>query len=166
MDLSSAVLQKVSVHFIGNKGNGQELINSKKSLDIKPDDLEKIKNSFLGNFNLESDKYAFHHISSLDYNEVYNYCLESLAETATFHANSINISKHLFESTTHPKIKAGELYVCYFENCEVDGVYLDAIGLYKTETKSDFLDLAISGSEYCRSQASSSTVPLSHRVIT
>ena len=148
MNLSNAVLQKVSVHYIGNKGNGQELINSKKTLDIPAGDRQVIKDSFLGNFNLESDKYAFHHPSSLNYNEVYNYCLECLAEGETFHANSVNISKHLFESTTHPKIKAGELYVCYFENCEIDGAYVDAIGLYKTETKSDFIDLAISGSEF------------------
>ena len=148
MNLSNAVLQKVSVHYIGNKGNGQELINSKKTLDIPAGDKQVIKDSFLGNFNLESDKYAFHHPSSLNYNEVYNYCLECLAEGEAFHANSVNISKHLFESTTHPKIKAGELYVCYFENCEIDGAYVDAIGLYKTETKSDFIDLAIGGSEF------------------
>jgi len=148
MNLQDAVLQKVSVHYIGNKGNGQEFIHSKKPLDVSSDDRQVMKSSLLGNFNLESDRYAFYHLSSLDYNEVYNYCLESLAEGATFHANSINIAKHLFESTTHPKIKAGELYVCYFENCEVDGAYVDAIGLYKTETKSNFLDLAIDNSEF------------------
>ncbi len=148
MSFIEAVLQKVSVHYIGNKGNGQELATSKKPLNLGDDDKEIIKNAFLGNFNLESDKYAFHHLSSLDYNEVYNYCLETLAEGATFQQNAVNIAKHLYESTTHPKIKAGELYVCYFENCFVNGAFIDAIGLYKTETKSNFIDLNNDDNEF------------------
>ena len=43
----------------------------------------------------------------------------------------------------HPKIKAGELYICHYENCLVDGQYVEAIGIYKTETKTNFLDLTI-----------------------
>ena len=148
MDLIEARLQKVSVHYIGNKGNGQELVISKKPLALTEEDKKKIKDPFLSKFSMESDKYAFHHLSSLDYNEVYNYCLESLAEGATFHKNSVNIAKHLFENTTHPKIKAGELYVCYYENCFVDGAFIDAIGIYKTETKSDFIDLSNEGQDF------------------
>ncbi|MES2704876.1 MAG: nucleoid-associated protein [Bacteroidota bacterium] len=142
-NLTDAVLQKVSVHFIGNKGNGQDLVTSKKPIDLDVEDRRRIKDGFLTKFNLESDKYAFHHLTSLDYNEVYNYCLESLAEGDTFHKNSANIARHLYEATTHPKIKNGELYVCYYENCLVHGAFVDAIGLYKTETKNDFLDLAM-----------------------
>lgn len=148
MNFSEAVLQKVSVHYIGNKGNGDELTTSKKQLQLGDEDKLIIKNAFLGNFNLESDKYAFHHLSSLDYNEVYNYCLETLAEGATFHKNSVNIARHLYESTMHPKIKAGELYVCYYENCFMNGAFIDAIGLYKTETKSSFIELSNEDNEF------------------
>jgi len=146
--LTDAVLQKVAVHFVGNKGNGQEFISSRKPLELSAEDRIIMKNSFLAKFNLESDKYAFHHMSSLDYNEVYNYCLESLAEGTTFHQNTVNIAKHLYESSVHPKIKPGELYICYYENCLVNGAFVDAIGIYKTETKSDFLDLDINNSEF------------------
>jgi hypothetical protein len=148
MNFLEAILERVSVHFVGNKGNGQELITSKKSLKLEKDDKQIIKDSFLAKFNLESDKYSFHHLSSLDYNEVYNYCLETLAETDTFHKNSVNIAKHLFEATTHPKIKAGELYICYYTNCFVEGKFVDAIGIYKTETKNNFLDLSIDNNEF------------------
>jgi hypothetical protein len=79
---------------------------------------------------------------------VYNYCLEALAEGGSFQKNSVNLAKHLYEATAHPKIKAGELYVCYYENCLVNGAFVDAIGLYKTETKYDFLDLSMEGHEF------------------
>ena len=148
ISLSEATVQKVSVHLIGNKGNGQDMVTSKKPLKLTREDMQIIKDGFLSKFNLESDKYSFHHLSSLDYNEVYNYCLETLAESATFHKNSVNIAKHLYESTVHPKIKAGELYVCYYENCLVNGAFVDAIGLYKTETKTNFIDLTIEEQEF------------------
>ena len=146
--LTEAVLQKVSVHYVGNKGNGQDFVSSKKPLVLSVEDRIVMKNSFLAKFNLESDKYSFHHPSSLDYNELYNYCLETLADGETFQKNSVNIGKHLFESSMHPKIKPGDLYICYYENCLVNGAFVDAIGIYKTETKSDFLDLELDNSEF------------------
>lgn len=148
MNLSDATLQKVSVHFVGNKGNGQELILSSQPVSLTETDGRIMKEAFLEKFNLEKERYSFHHLSSLDYNEVYNYCLEALAEGDTFHDNTIKIARHLFESTTHPKIKDGELYVCYYENCLVNGAYVDAVGIYKTETKSNFLDLDIQGHKF------------------
>jgi 37-kD nucleoid-associated bacterial protein len=141
ISISEAILHKITVHYVGNKGNGNELVTSKKQLQLSKEEKLLLKTSFLSQFSLDSDKYAFHHPSSLNYNEVYNYCLESLAEGATFQKNSVNIAKHLFESTIHPKIKPGELYVCYFENCLVNGAYVDAIGIYKTESRQHFIDL-------------------------
>ncbi len=148
INISEAQLNKVSVHFVGNKGTGGELVTSKKSLGLGKEELGIMKAGFLERFNLEGDTYRFHHLSSLDYNEVYNYCLEALAEGATFHKNSVNMAKHLYESTVHPKIRAGELYVCHYENCLVNGAFVEAIGLYKTETKSHFIDLVNEGHDF------------------
>jgi hypothetical protein len=148
MDLIDSVLLGMSVHFVGNKGTGGELILSKAPLQLKPKDKEIITTPFLSRFTDEMGMYSFHHLSSLNYNEVYNFCLEIFADSTTFHQNTINIAKHLFESTEHPKIKNGELYVCHYENCLVDGAYVEAIGIFKTETKSNFLDLTIDGKEF------------------
>ena len=141
MDLSDSALLRVSAHFVGNKGNGDDMVISKKSLELNEHDKLLLKTPFLSRFSDEQSKYAFHHLSSLDYNEVYNYCLDIFADGTTFHANSANIAKHLYESTMHPKIKPGDLYICLYDNCLVDGKYVEAIGIYKTETKSNFLDL-------------------------
>lgn len=148
MNLSDAILKMVSVHVVGNKGTGGELITSKAPLEISEEDKRKIKEPFLSRFTAEAEKYRFHHLASLDYNEVYNYCLQLLAETNTFHEQSVNIAKHLFESSTHPKIKPGELYICLFENCLLNGLYCDALGLFKTETKSNFLDLSVAERDF------------------
>lgn len=147
LNFNEAVLTMVSGHYIGNKGNGQEIVTSDKPFSLPADALKTVKDAFLSKFNLESDKYAFSHGAALTFNEVYNFCLETLAEESTFQKNAINIAKHLYENTTHPKVKPGELYVCYFTNCFADGVFLDALGIFKTETKSSFLDLVANGKE-------------------
>jgi hypothetical protein len=143
MDLSNAVLRDISVHYVGNKGTGGEFIQSDSKLELADREKKILAEAFMARFVTDKDKYRFNHAVALDYSEIYNYCLESLAETDSFHKNSVNIGKHLFESSTHPKIKAGELYVCYFEQCAINNQYVDAIGIFKTETKSRFLDLEV-----------------------
>lgn len=137
----------LSVHYVGNKGLGQEIVVSKKPQDLRDRDRAIIKDAFLSKFQEKPELYSFHHLTSLDYNEVYNYCLGALAETTDFHKKSADIAKHLHEATMHPKVKPGELYVCFFEGCGVKGAVVDAIGIFKTETRTNFFDLNIEGSE-------------------
>jgi hypothetical protein len=141
LNFNESVLKMVSAHAVGNKGNGQDLVTSTQPFSLANEEMAIIKEAFFARFNLESDKYSFSHGAALNFNEVYSFCLECLADESAFHENSINIARHLYESTTHPKVKAGELYVCYFNNCFVDGAFIDAMGLFKTENKSNFLDL-------------------------
>jgi hypothetical protein len=147
IDLSGAALRKLSVHYVGNKGLGQEIITSRKPLELSDEDKFTVKDAFLAKFQQMQELYSFHHLASLDYNEVYNYCLDALAETKDFHKKSVNIAKHLHEASTHPKIKPGELYICLFEGAGVNGALVDAIGIFKTETKTSFFDLAMDGNE-------------------
>ena len=148
MDLSDSVLLSMSVHNVGNKGNGGELVLSGEPLGLTAKEKETLAKPFLMRFSDDKTMYSFHHLSSLNYNEVYNFCLDIFGESDTLHANSVNIARHLYESTEHPKIKNGELYVCHYENCLVDGQYVEAIGIFKTETRSNFLDLEVKGKQF------------------
>ncbi len=140
-EYTGALLKQLSIHSIGNKGNGGVLTTSPKPVQLQEIDKTLMSQAFLEKFSFDSDKYAFHHLSSLDYNEVYNHCLKIFTEEDDFHKESVNIARHLFESSTHPKIKDGELYVCLFDNYSANGAYVEAIGIFKTETKSNFIDL-------------------------
>lgn len=52
---------------------------------------------------------------------------------------SVNLAKHLYEQSTHPKTKGGEFYTVYFKDCIIDGKTVDAVGLFKSENKDTFL---------------------------
>ncbi|HBK83651.1 MAG TPA: nucleoid-associated protein, partial [Flavobacterium sp.] len=52
---------------------------------------------------------------------------------------SKKITKHLFEQSNHPHIKNGEVYIAYFSNMLIDNKVVDAIGIFKSEIQTDFL---------------------------
>jgi hypothetical protein len=51
----------------------------------------------------------------------------------------------LFEQSNHPHIKNGEVYVTYFTNVSIDNNVVDAIGVFKSEIKTDFLQFEENG---------------------
>jgi len=141
MNFSNSYIESISVHLIGNKLNQQEIILSEKPLYINKELLIRLRDYFLGRFSSVFEKYRFFHQSSLKYNEVYNYSKEIFSDNSTFHETSINIAKHLYEQSVHPRVKPGELYVCLIKNCIVENKAIDAIGIFKSENKNGFFEV-------------------------
>jgi hypothetical protein len=83
--------------------------------------------------------YKLNHESQLDLNEVYAYVSSIFEEPANLHEQSVNLAKHLFESSTHPNIKGGDYYTVFFHHSLLNGVLTDAVGLFKSEGKDTFL---------------------------
>ncbi len=145
---TQATIKQLSVHYTGNKGLGQEFVQAAHTLELNDRDKHILAEAFLAKFSTDMERYSFTNAVSLDYNVVFNLCLAIFAEDADFHKSTVDIARHLYESATHPKIKPGELYICHFEHCEIDGKIAEAIGIYKTESKSNFLDLQRAGHDF------------------
>ncbi|MDR3711813.1 MAG: nucleoid-associated protein [Puia sp.] len=141
MDFSNATLNRLAVHYVGNKNNQQPLLLSKKEQSPDKEYLEKFSQILLGKFSNCFERYSFHHTSSLDYNEVYNFSAAIFGEPETFLEQSSQIASHLYEVSLHPKIKPGELYVTHFGDIMVGDRTVEGIGLFKAETKSLFVEL-------------------------
>jgi hypothetical protein len=143
MDLNfkTASLKKVIAHYVGSKNNLDPLYLSQETLTLEEEAMQAIGESFLNRFNNNVEYYQFQHPSSLQFNEVYSYAASLFEDKTQFEELSINIAKHLYESSTHPKVKGGELYVCLFEGLPVEGRMYSAVGLFKTENKSLFLEV-------------------------
>lgn len=133
-------VEAICLHKVGNKIADEGVKLSKREL-VVPEDLKNtLLKYFISSFNSE-ELYAFHHNSDLLLNEVYCYCSGIFASTECIYEQSVNLAKHLYEQSVHPKIKGGEFYVVYFENCMVDGKSANAIGLFKSENKDTFLKI-------------------------
>jgi hypothetical protein len=142
MNISDAKIDKLFIHYVGNKVREEGLKKSKKKINIEDDDIHnKLRDFYVVPFLKTFDFYTFYHASALKFNEVYNYVASIFEDASSVSKISLDIAEHLYENSVHPKISGGELHVIYLKGCELDGKIMDAIGIFKTETKVNFLKL-------------------------
>lgn len=136
-----ASLAELSIHRIGNKSEEEFYVLSEKSIAIRDITLSNLlQQYFLSPYEKVNEIYRFIHPNGdLNLNEAYHFATEIFANGETFHENSKQLAKYLYDVSGHPKIKSGELYVAYFENVQIEGELHDAIGIFKSETKESYL---------------------------
>jgi hypothetical protein len=129
------------VHRVGNKVQDEFYVLSDSPLTIDNEVLSNLLNKyFLNPFEKVNEVYRFTHSSDdLELNEICHFGGLIFNDPTNFHELSKQITKHLFDISTHPKIKSGELYVAYFHDLQIEGELHDAIGLFKSESKEAFL---------------------------
>jgi hypothetical protein len=139
---AKATLSKLIIHKVGNKVLEEGVNLSGEPVELKGrEDLTNVLTSyFLAPFK-DPVFYNFHHVSSLELNEIYTITNSLFESTRGFVKKSKDIANILYEYSSHPKIKSGELYVAYFEECYINNEVTDAIGIFKSETKETFLKI-------------------------
>ncbi|MDO8998611.1 MAG: nucleoid-associated protein [Bacteroidota bacterium] len=139
IDFSRAALTHFCVHFVGNKGLGEELTLSDKTFEFKDDFVkETVLRYFLSPFKTDI-YYQFKGKVDVSLASVANACEDLFSSRKEFVEQSKQIATHLYNQSMHPKIKGGEFYVCFFKDAMVDGELTDAIGFFKTENKETYL---------------------------
>lgn len=136
------------LHFVGNKSQDVDYKASTSEIPLDEDLNFVLTNYFFKSFVKKEDYYSFYHDSDLAMNEIFVYASHIFDSRSNFVEESKEILKHLYNSTTHPNIKAGELYVAYFTDCLMDGQYIDAIGIFKSEHKDTFIKITEHGASY------------------
>jgi hypothetical protein len=131
-------IQAIAVHNVGNKLNEEGIRFSKSELRTDETINNLLLTYFLSPFKSE-EYYTLFHESDLNLNEVYAFVSEIFDNPENLFEQSINLAKHLYEKSIHPKVRGGEFYVTYFKDCILDGEQVDAVGLFKSETKETFL---------------------------
>jgi len=139
---SESKVDRVSVHIVGNGINGEELILSPAPLDAGADSLQKLLLIyFLSNFSSpEYYNFTFEN-GEHSKNPLFQFSTTLFKDRKSFHKNSLNVASHLYEVTRHPNIKSGDLYVAYLSTIQIDGMVVDAIGIFKSEIKDSYLKL-------------------------
>lgn len=131
-------ISNICLHIVGNKIADEGLLFSILPTELNSN-IKKILTTYFINSFTSEEYYQLYHDSDLALNEVYAYVSKIFDEPEQLYKQSVNLAKHLYEQSTHPKIKGGEFYTVYFKDCILDGETLDAIGLFKSENKDTFL---------------------------
>lgn len=140
INLYNAHIENLSIHTIGNKSKNESVFLSNNSHTITDEITPLLKEFFFKPFrDKEENYYQFAHDVDLEYNEMYNLVTEAFLNPSNIHEISKKITQHLYEQSNHPHIKSGEVYVAYLSHVSIDNKTVDAIGIFKSEIKTDFL---------------------------
>ncbi|HMB63337.1 MAG TPA: nucleoid-associated protein [Eudoraea sp.] len=140
INLYNAQIESVSLHRVGNKNKGEQIFLSKEP--FMPDDESKglLKEYFFKPFREKVENYfRLTHEADLEFNEVYTLATRIFTDPPSLHTISKKLATHLYEQSSHPHIKSGEVYVAHISEVLVDNVKTDAVGIFKSEVKHDFL---------------------------
>lgn len=146
INFSQSRIEGLSVHGVGNRLNDGMLKLSAQPLDIGGEILHSLLcNWFFSPFR-DPSRYTFRDDEQgQSLLAMANYVF---ANNTSLQENSSLLAERLFNITEHPNIKPGELYVGCFSNVGYDGRLCDAIGLFKSETKENFIKVDAARNNY------------------
>jgi hypothetical protein len=140
VDFGQASLSKLIIHKVGNRLLEEKTSLSNAQIEVeRNEDLSKVLLTYFLSHFKEPVYHNFHHVTSLDLNEIYTLAGDLFESTKNFVKKSKDIANILYEYSTHPKIKGGELYIAIFENCRINGEFTEVVGIFKSENKDTFL---------------------------
>lgn len=150
LNLFNAQIEVLSLHKIGNKSRNESMVLSEQPYKLNDEITPLLKEFFLKPFREKEENYfQFAHEVDLEYNTLFsliNDCFHYKGNAEALHLVSKSITQHLFEQSNHPHIKNGEVYVVYFTNVSIDNIITDAVGIFKSEIKKDFIQIQENGS--------------------
>jgi hypothetical protein len=135
-----AIIDRLVLHKVGNKTADEGVQFSKMALQIDDNINQLLIKYFFSPFK-DEEYYHFYHDAGLELNEMYQYASNIFNSPDKLHEQSMHIARHVYNCSTHPKIKSGEFYVAYIQDCVVDGETADAIGIFKSESKETYLKI-------------------------
>lgn len=140
-------LTHIALHLVGNKADEEGVHLSKSNIHLDEELRNTLTKFFLNAFNV-GEFFHLYHDSGLEYNVVYGAASKIFEDPSQLYDESVKLARHLYEQSSHPKIKAGEFYVAYFTECMMSGKTVDAVGIFKTENKDVFLKVGGSSGRF------------------
>lgn len=148
INLFQTAIESLSVSKIGNYSRNEGFLASIEPYKMNDEISPILKEFFFKQFrDMDENYFRFSHDVSLEYHDMYNLANQIFGAPSKTHELSNKISELLYGCGNHPHIKNGELYVAYLTGISVDNNKVDAIGIFKSEVKTDFLQFSESESQ-------------------
>jgi hypothetical protein len=149
VDYTDCKIEDISIHSVGNKTREEELILSRSKLDNIDPVLRNLLHKFFLTPFADPEFYAFTSTSG-DFveNPVFRMATRIFEDEDALHENSVSIATLLYELAVHPHIKSGDLFVVKFSDVQLGDEITDAIGIFKSENKQQFLKLDRQGPDF------------------
>ncbi len=148
LNINEIAIDNIIVHHIGSKSEEAGVLLSKSPLALDDEPTRELLMNYLLSPFKAGEYYHLSHESDIRQNKVFDLACTIFDNPESFIEQSVSLANHLYEHSVHPKIKIGEFYVVYFSNCVIEGEVVEALGLFKSESKETFLKVANNGEGY------------------
>lgn len=145
---TKASIHKCILHKVGNKFNSTKNAFSENEIQFDEVSYDLMLSYLLRPFTSVVESYRFNHHSNIQLNEINTYATQLLADASDFVEVSKHIVNHLFEQSNSAQIKTGDVLICLFEDIEYDTMFVNAVGIFKIENKSDFFQTYLENNSY------------------
>ncbi|HWR39621.1 MAG TPA: nucleoid-associated protein [Patescibacteria group bacterium] len=147
-DLSKTRLEQLVIHKVGNPSREEGMSLSAGPIVLYDGDLEELLlKYFLSPFR-EKVVRRFWQEEGLQQHELYHMLSNVFIRPTSFYDESVKILERLYEKSRHPQIRGGEFYMARLSGCLFGASEVEAIGLFKTERRENYLKVAPSGSGF------------------
>jgi len=136
LNLYAAQIESISLHRVGNKAKNETAFLSDAPFSPNDETSGLLKEYFFKPFReKEENYYRFSHEVDLEFHEVHGLVTALVDNPSESHGISKKIAQHLFDQSSHPHIKRGEVYGVHCSDSVVDKKKTAAVGIVKTEPK-------------------------------
>jgi hypothetical protein len=140
INFSNIVLEKMAIHKVGNKSKAEKNFFSEVLYKPSASIEDKLLKYFLSPFKKVDETYQFNAPEN-DTNTLFNLSKSFFTTKENFLELSQRISRHLYDQSKHQNIKSGEVFVVHFTELLYGEEMVEAIGVFKCERKSEFMQV-------------------------
>lgn len=149
IDYFDCKIERISAHQVGNQANQDNLVVSDKPIEINDGDLKEVLLSyFVSHFKTDEYFQLAPVDGDLNNNMVFQAATKMFENPESMHQLSIDLADKLYDCQNHPNIKSGDLYVTLLKDISLEGETIDAVGLFKAETKDTFIKLLTNTNDF------------------
>lgn len=145
MEIGEAVVRSVIVHQVGNRLREEPLVLADQCFSISEGISNMILSGYLRGIVADKNLCLLTHETDMALNDVVHHASNFFTEKIAFVELSQRLATHLYASTHHPNIAAGDLFVILFDKVRLDGKYRSAVGVYKSESKHQYISAKMEG---------------------
>lgn len=147
----SSSITNIALHRVGNRQTEEGFVLSKGEIPINDALQDLLIKYFISPFKAE-EYYHLYHEENVELNPIFHRCANIFADPTCLMEESQQIARHLYDSCLHPNIKGGDLWVVYFNECQLNGESTRAIGIFKSENTESFLKVLHNDEEWSRAE--------------
>jgi hypothetical protein len=138
-DFTATRIQNLAIHRVGNSLREEGYFLSKQLTDVRDNQAHDLLLQFFTHPFSKPEFFQFTHPTDVANNDLFKISERAFQKRTDFLDLSADIAKLLYSKSSHPKVNGGELYVVHFMDMVHEDESINALGIFKSESKTPFM---------------------------